>query len=512
MDIRVINQHVEDLTAEAVVVGLFQGKGTTRPDDAVKVDQALKGAITHLITGGDFKGKRNETLVLYTYGLLPVKRVLLVGLGQKDKLTPDVLRQAAASAAKKARSLGVTTLHTTIYGAQVPGAEGATPGGAAGIAPDQAAEAIVEGTLLGLYRFREFKTTESDSDQPDLDHLVLLSDMPEDALTPALDAGSIIAESTLWARDLINRPANVASPDHIANSARDVAGLTGLRCRVLDKDELTALGMDLFLSVNQGSDKPAQMVILEHNPDREDLPTVVLVGKGITFDTGGISLKSSQHMERMKGDMGGAAAVLGALRAVALLDLPLHVVGLTPLTENMPDARATKPGDIIKSLKGLTVEIINTDAEGRLILADALTYARTFKPDALFDIATLTGGRIVALGDHAAAVMGDEVLIQRLRTAGDDTGERVWPLPLFEAYGEQLKSEVADVKNTGGRAASSITAGFFLSKFVPDKVPWAHIDIAGLGLIDKGRPYVPKGATGFGVRLFVEMLRRWRSP
>jgi leucyl aminopeptidase len=253
------------------------------------------------------------------------------------------------------------------------------------------------------------------------------------------------------------------------------------------------------------------MIILEHNSDQADLPTVVLVGKGITFDTGGISLKSSQGMEAMKGDMGGAAAVLGVLQAAAALDLPLHVVGLAPVTENMPDARATKPGDVKKSLKGLTVEIINTDAEGRLILADALTYAGQFAPNAIFDIATLTGGRIVALGDHAAAVMGDEALIGKLRSAGDATGERVWPLPLFKEYGKQLESDVADLKNVGGRAASSITAGYFLSKFVPDNTPWVHIDIAGLALRDAVNAYVPKGGTGFGVRLLLEALRRWEA-
>jgi len=307
----------------------------------------------------------------------------------------------------------------------------------------------------------------------------------------------------------VNRPANIATPTHIAEAAARMAAETGLRCEVLDKAALEALGMHTLLSVNRGGDEPARMVILEHNAGREDLPVAVLVGKGITFDTGGISLKPGENMHRMKGDMGGAAAVIGALRAMALLDVPLRVVGLAPLTENMPDAHATKPGDVVRSFKGLTVEILNTDAEGRLILADALTYAGTFGPAAVFDIATLTGARVVALGDHAAAVMGDEALITRLRAAGDATYERVWPLPLFEEYGEQLKSGVADVANIGGRAGGSITAGYFLSKFAPDGVPWAHIDIAGLDQTEKDLPYIPKGATGFGVRLFVELLRRW---
>jgi leucyl aminopeptidase len=498
MQVKVVTGALQTVTAQAIVVNLFEG--VTAPGGATcAVDQALGGQIQALIAGGDFRGKRNEVAVLYPNGALPAQRVILVGLGKGEKFTPDVIRQAAGTVAKKARDLGVTHLHTIIHGT-----------GTGGVAPELAAEATVEGTLLGLYRFHELKT-QLEETRPDLGALTLVeldaTCVPE--LEAGARAGQIVAESTLLARDLVNRPANIATPTHIAEAAARMAAETGLRCEVLDKATLEALGMHTLLSVNRGGDEPARMVILEHNAGRDDLPVVVLVGKGITFDTGGISLKPSENMHRMKGDMGGAAAVIGALRAAALLDVPLRVVGLAPLTENMPDAHATKPGDVVRSLKGLTVEIINTDAEGRLILADALTYAGTFGPAAVFDIATLTGGRVIALGDHAAAVMGDEALVARLRAAGDASYERVWPLPLFEEYGEQLKSTVADVVNTGGRAASSITAGCFLSKFAPDGVPWVHIDIAGLDQIEKELPYTPKGATGFGVRLLVEMLRRW---
>jgi len=268
--------------------------------------------------------------------------------------------------------------------------------------------------------------------------------------------------------------------------------------------------MHAFLSVNKGGGEPAKLVILEHNAKRDDLPAVALVGKGITFDTGGISLKPGADMHLMKGDMGGAAAVLGTMQAIGALDIPLRVVALMPLTENMPDAFASKPGDVVKSLKGLTIEIQNTDAEGRMILADALTYAGEYKPEAIFDIATLTGARVIALGSQAAAVMGDESLLERLRAAGEATRERVWPLPLFEEYGEQLKSLVADVRHIGGRPAGTITAGLFLSKFVPEGTPWAHIDIAGLDQEEsKSGPYTPKGATGYGARLLIELLRKW---
>jgi leucyl aminopeptidase len=498
MQINVVTGALQTVTAQAIVVNLLEG--VTVPGGATgAVDQALGGQIQALIAGGDFRGKRNEIAVLYPNGAIPAQRVILVGLGKREKFTPDVIRQAAGTAAKKARDLGVMHLHTIIHGA-----------GIGGIEPELAAEATVEGTVLGLYRFHELKTQLEEA-RPDLQTLTLVEF--DAARVPALEAGAragqIVAESTLLARDLENRPANVATPTHIAEAAERMAAETGLRCEILDKATLEALGMNTLLAVNRGGNEPARMVILEHNAGRDDLPVVALVGKGITFDTGGISLKPSADMHRMKGDMGGAAAVIGALRAAALLDVPLRVVGLAPLTENMPDAQATKPGDVVRSLKGLTVEILNTDAEGRLILADALTYAGTFGPAAVFDIATLTGARVLALGEHAAAVMGDEALIARLRAAGDATYERVWPMPLFEEYGEQLKSTTADVANIGGRPAGCITAGFFLSKFVPDDTPWVHIDIAGLDQIEKDLPYTPKGATGYGVRLLVELLRRW---
>ena len=498
MQLKIISGAIQRQTAQAIVVSLFEG--VTEPGGATgAVDAALGGQIRALIAAGDFRGKRNEIVVLYLAGAIPAQRVIVVGLGKPEKFTTDIIRQAAATAAQKARDLGVTHLHTIVHGA-----------GVGGIVPEQAAEAVVEGTLLGLYRFHELKTQLEDV-RPDLESLTLveLDAAKRPALAEGLRVGQIIAESTILARNLVNRPANIATPTHIAAAAQQLAEETGLTCRVMEKDEMESLGMGSLISVNKGGGEPARMAILEHNAGRDDLPTVVLVGKGITFDSGGISIKPGKEMWRMKGDMGGAAAVIGALRAVALLELPLHVVGLTPLTENMPDAYASKPGDVVTSLKGLTIEIINTDAEGRMILADALTYAGEFHPDAIFDIATLTGAKVTALGGHIAAVMGDEALIGRLRAAGEATRERAWQLPLFEEYGEQLKSNVADVQHLGGRPAGCITAGFFLSKFPPDGVPWVHVDIAGAEISDKDQPYIPKGATGFGVRLFVELLRNW---
>ncbi len=500
MQIQTIVGKIQEQETQALVVNLFEG--VTEPVGATgAVDAALGGAIRALVTAGDFRGKRNEVAVLYPAAGFPARRVLLVGLGKAEKFTVEGIRQAAATVARKARDLGVTQLHTLVHGA-----------GMGGIEVEAAAQAVVEGTILGLYRYHELKTQLEDV-RPNLEILVLVEHDPAklDAIKAGAQSGQIIAEATCLARNLVNRPANIATPSRIAETAQVMAGVVGLQCRIMEKPEMEALGMGAFLAVNQGGGEPAKMVILEHNAGCDDLPTVVMVGKGITFDSGGISLKPSQDMWKMKDDMGGAAAVIGAIGAAAQLGLPLHIVALAPLTENMPDAWASKPGDVVKSLKGLTVEIHSTDAEGRMILIDTLTYAAQFEPQAIVDIATLTGAQAVALGLPAAAVMGDEGLITRLRAAGDATYDRVWPMPLFEEYGEQLKTDVADVRHVGSRMGGSMTAGFFLSKFVPEGVPWAHIDMAAQGLADEDRPYIPKGGTGYGVRLLVEMLRRWNG-
>jgi leucyl aminopeptidase len=497
MQVEVVTGSVTTEKAELLVVNLFEGE--TSPGGATgAVDAALGGQVSRVLARGDFRGKLEETLVLYPDGKIPAARVIVAGLGERQKLSYDAVRKAAATAARKARDLGAAVIHTIVHGA-----------GVGGLDCQKAAEAVTEGTILGLYCFRELKTEKAD--RPDVHRLVLVEQDPAKAkaIEQGRKTGQVIAESACFARDLANLPANVLTPVRMAEMASNMAGIAGLNAKVLDETEVSQIGMNAFMSVARGSHHPPRFIVLEHNMGRADLPCVALVGKAVTFDSGGISLKSGDGMEVMKGDMAGGAAVLGAMRAVALLGLSLRMVGLVPATENMPGGGASKPGDVVKSLMGLTVEIISTDAEGRLCLADALTYAREWKPEAIFDIATLTGACSVALGNQAAGGMGDERLLHVLAKAGDVTGERVWPLPLFEEYDEQIKSDVADVKNVGGRPAGALTAGRFLKKFVPGGTPWAHIDMAGLSREDKGRPYVPKGATGYGVRLLVELLRNW---
>jgi leucyl aminopeptidase len=497
MEVLVQTQAMEKIASELIVVSQFQdaipSEGTTG-----RVDAALQGVISELVQAGDFQGKAEQMAILYPRGALPAKRVLLVGLGEQGKLTLDVVRQVAGAVARKVRELHVTRYHTVVHGAL-----------AGALAPAEAAQAIVEGTLLGSYRFTAHKTDLS-GQAPQLEALTLVSDQPESAaaIEQGARTGKTIAEAVCFVRDLVNQPGNYLTPTLLAETAEDMASAMGLGCQVLEEADMAELGMGALLGVAQGSNEPAKFIILEHNADRPKLPTYVIVGKGITFDSGGISLKPAEGMEAMKDDMSGAAITLGVLRAAAALSLPIHLVGLAPATENMPDGRAYKPGDVLKSMSGQTIEVISTDAEGRLILADALEFAKRYHPKAVVDLATLTGACVIALGHVASGLMGtDPALVRTIVEASAASGEKVWELPLYEEYGEQIKSDIADVKNSGGRPGGAITAGLFLSKFTKG-YSWAHLDIAATAWADATKGYLVKGATGCGLRLLVEWLRQ----
>jgi len=496
MNVRVSSVKPEDIESDLLAVGIFS-ETETLPDLTRRLDARLGGIIAQLIRGRDLAGKVGETAVLYPRGSLPSRRVILLGLGAEGDLSQDALRRAAAALAGAARNLGVLSCHLCLPTSARPA-----------LTAQDVAQSLVEGMILGNYAFTQHKTDLSD-EKPRVETLTLVVDHTE-SVEPAESGaarGKVTAEATCLARDLVNGPANFVTPTRLAEVARSVAQDVGLRCQVLEEADMAELGMGALLGVAQGSNEPAKFIILEHNADREDLDTYVVVGKGITFDSGGISLKPSSGMEAMKNDMSGAAATLGILQAVGRLDLPLHVVGLLPATENLPGGRAYKPGDVLKSMSGLTVEVVSTDAEGRLVLADALTYAARYQPKAVVDLATLTGACVTALGNVSAGLMAtDDSLVQGLMAASQLTGEKVWQLPLFEEYGEQIRSDVADVKNVGGRPAGAITAGLFLSRFA-EGYCWAHLDIAGLAQSDKPKGYLCKGATGFGVRLVLQWLR-----
>jgi leucyl aminopeptidase len=478
------------------------------PARAAALDRALGGQIGAAIRCGDFRGRRGDTLVLY--GAAPARsasrrpsaprRLLLVGLGDEARLDAEALRQAAgraiaAGAARGARTVAIATPPTR----RLPAAA--------------AARAMAEGAVLASQR-SDARRTQRENDKPPVGRALLLLERAGDlaAARAAARVGVVVAESQNVARSLSNEPPNALTPERLAREARRIAGEVGLACRVLDVAAMRRRGMGALLGVGQGSAHPPRLVVLEHAPRRRRRgPTVCLVGKGITFDSGGISIKPAAGMHDMKHDMSGAAAVVGALRAAALLDVPLHVVGVLAAAENMPGGSAYRPGDILTSMAGLTIEIQNTDAEGRLVLADALHYARTtWKPAAMIDLATLTGACVVALGSWTSGVFGNhDGLVEAVRRAGQATGERVWPMPLYDEHRDEMRSQVADLKNvSGSRNAGACTAAAFLSRFVGD-TPWVHLDIAGTAYTSKPGPYQPYGATGVGVRLLAELLQDW---
>ena len=497
MDVSVKIGDILQDDADAVVLNLFEG--AEKPAGATgAVDRALDGAISELISTGDFKGKEKESALLYPREGIATKRVILVGLGKQEGFSLDRARQAAGVAAKRARDLGVKCLTTIAHGA-----------GAGGLDPAQAAQAVVEGSILGTYQFTAFKTSDIDEIKS-LDALRIIEADPDrrEAVEGGAEVGRIVAEAVCSARDLANRPGNDLTPSALADLSKEMASETGLACQVLDEEAMAKIGMRTILAVSQGSEQGARFIILEHKGEKAEEKPIVFVGKGITFDSGGISLKPGDGMWDMKFDMCGAAAVVGAMQAVARLKLPVHVVGLIAATENLPGGRAIKPGDIVTSLSGKTIEIANTDAEGRLVLADALAYASRYEPVAAIDLATLTGACIVALGHEASGLIAnDQDLADEVHGVGDEVGEIVWQFPVLEGHREQIKSDYADVRNIGGRGAGTIKGGAFLSHF-SEGYPWVHLDIAGVAWSDKDRPYIPRGGTGYGVRLLVEFARR----
>ena len=460
------------------------------PPSLAELDKQTGGAIARVLSSGDFTGKRDDTAALYPPG--PAPRVLLVALGKPEEADRNGIRRAAAIAAKRARSLGV------------PRAAFYLPPEVRGkVSPADTGQAIAEGLNLGAWQYNEMKKPPEEK-KPPLERFDILNQAEQSDLTQGHRLGEAIGAGQTLARSIQVLPGNVCTPSYVADRARDLAQRHGHAVTILDKAAIVKEKMGALLSVAQGSAEEPRFIALEYKGS--DNAPVVLIGKGVTFDTGGISIKPAQNMEDMKYDMSGAAAVLGTFEMLGRVKPKVHVVGLIPSTENMPSGTAVKPGDVVTSHFGKTIEIINTDAEGRLILADALSYARRYRPAAVVDIATLTGAIVVALGHTASGVMGsDEKLVEELRGAGDRADERIWPLPLWDDYRELMKSDIADVKNSGGRPAGSISAGWFLREFV-NGFAWAHLDIAGTAYSDREDATRVKGPTGVGVRLFSEFV------
>lgn len=496
MNIQIKQGAIQESSADTIIVNLFDD--VTTPSGATgAVDAALDGAISALIAAGDLTGKAGEVGVIYPRGAMAAQRVLIVGLGKRDKFNAEAVRRASAAAIKRARALNGKQVASIVHGAGIGGLDVQT-----------AVLATVEASMLALYKFDADKEKEAGNAIETLTLVEIDAEkigVMEDGVKTAVAS----ATGAILARDLVNMPPNVATPAKLAATAKQIGDEHDMDIIVGGRKWARKRKMGAFLAVAQGAGFKPKFIVMEHNTGRDDLDTIVLVGKGITFDTGGISIKPSANMGLMKSDMGGAAAVLGAMKTVGMLDIPLHVVGIVPATENMPDANAYRPADIIKASNGKTIEIVSTDAEGRMVLADGLVYAAKYEPKAVIDLATLTGSCVIALGEGVSAGMfsNDDNLREKLMAASDATRERLWHLPLWEEYRRAIDSDVADMKNGGVRYGGVGTSAVFLQEFTD--YPWAHLDIASMAFAGKEDGYISKGGTGFGTRLLVEFLRNW---
>ncbi|MFH0971040.1 MAG: leucyl aminopeptidase [Candidatus Micrarchaeota archaeon] len=487
---------IEDSSRDAILLLLF--KDEALPAMARHVDEKLRGQINSVIKSKEFSGKAGQTYLLnVNIEKVNVKRVVLSGIGGRSEFSLDKIRGAASRGAVLIRNLGLKNF-AVLQPLDAP------------CSPEDSAQSVAEGIALGLYQHMKYRT-EDVNEIKKIEEVAVYTEVNKlKLIEKAVEQAQKVCEAANYAREIDNEPGNVGTPTKMAKYAEETAKKYGFKCKVLGLREIEALKMQSFLSVARGSIQEPKFAVMEYGQSSRD--TIVLVGKGITFDSGGISIKPSKDMEKMKWDKSGACAVIGAMAAVSALKLPLHVIGLTPFTENLPSGSASRPGDVVYASNGKSIEVANTDAEGRLVLADALVYAAKYKAKAVIDMATLTGACVVALGDVAAGLMGnDEKLMEKIRKAGEKSGEKVWQLPLWKEYDEKIKSDIADVKNTGSGQgdAGAITAAAFLKKFV--NYPWAHIDIAGTAWNDYDKPYGTKGSTGFGVRLIVEMLKEWKS-
>jgi leucyl aminopeptidase len=490
---KVIIADITEIEVDALIINLFEE--VSQPGGATgAVDKALDGVISQLIASGEIKGKFGELNLIHTLGKIPAKRVLVTGLGKQQELTLDKIRRITGEACRYLHKKGVRRVATIAHGA-----------GVGGIKPEKAAQAIVEGGIMGLYTFRRHITKEPET--ADVEELLILERDEEKLhqLERGCAAGRVMADATNFARDMINEPANFMTPGDMAQTAEKIASEYKLDCTVLEQGQMQELGMGALLGVAQGSQQLPKFIILKYNGGNSPKKTLGLVGKGITFDSGGISLKPSESMSDMKGDMAGGATVIAVLRGIAQLKPEINVTALIPATENLPSGTALKPGDVLKAMNGKTIEIANTDAEGRLILADALSYAQKLELTSIVDIATLTGACHIALGDFATgAFTNNQELLNKVIRSSEESGEKLWQMPMYDEYKEQNKSEVADIKNTGGRYGGAITAAKFLNEFTGD-TPWVHLDIAGTFYNSKEKGYLVKGATGVGVRTLINL-------
>ncbi|HEX9038295.1 MAG TPA: leucyl aminopeptidase [Ktedonobacterales bacterium] len=494
-DVRVSTRDVQQFEGDALAIGLFSGE-TALQGPAAALDEAMAGVIAELIASGEVTGAADEITLLHTLGKIEPARVAIVGLGARDKFTPDRVRRAASQACRALRSAGAKRVGMALAWAE------------SGVNLALAARAATEGALLGLYEFNLYKAQQNGQNgapRKAIETITILGKGREPALRAAVARGRILAESANFARDLGNEPPNTLTPTEMGERARRMAAEVGLECEIYDKAWMRKQEMGALLAVNQGSVEEPRFIVLRYPGGPKRGSTLALVGKGITFDSGGLSLKPNEGMLGMKMDMCGGAAVLGAMRAIALLKPSISVVGIVPATENMPSGSAYRPGDIVRASNGKTIEINNTDAEGRMALADGISYAVKHGYAPIVDAATLTGAIGISLGKFRAGLFSNnEEITHSIEQAASASGERVWAMPMDDDYDQLIKSDIADMKQTGGRLAGSITAAKVLSNFA-GSTPWAHLDIAYTAVRDNRDVEGEAGATGYGVRLFSEL-------
>ena len=489
---------ITGIETPALVVNLF--RGVKKPGGATgAVDKALGGVITQLIKDGEIKGTTGETTLIHTLGKIKPSRVLVAGLGPQDKFDVHVVRRVSAEVVRFLRRKGISSAVTIAHGVSI-GIED-------GLDPRQSGQAIAEGAHLGLYKFGVYLTKNGDS-TTEFEHLTVveLNKARAKAIGAGIKLGCTVAQAAITARNMVNEPANHMTPSRMAEAAQKVASDQGLKIEILENAQMKKMGMGAFMGVAQGTDEPAKLIVLRYDGDPGNPENNLgLIGKGITFDTGGISLKPPGGMEAMKGDMAGGASVIAAMEIIGQTKPKINVLAVIAATENMPGASAQRPGDVVRAMNGKTIEVINTDAEGRLVLADALCYAREQGITRLVDVATLTGAMVTTLGKVCTGIMGnDDTLVQQTIDAGKKTGEKFWELPMFDEYKYLIRSDVADMKNSGGRQAGSISAALLLAEFV-DGAAWVHLDIAGTSTSDKSSGYLVKGATGVPVRTLAQL-------
>jgi leucyl aminopeptidase len=491
VQVKVEKTRIDQKQTSLLVIGVFEGDQDF--PHSKDLDSSVSSSIRETLENKEFRGIFGSSIVVYTLGKGPMKKIMLLGLGKREKFTDESARICAGKATRKAQELGIKEFSMLQFSNL----------------DDGLVEAMTEGTALALYSFDKYKEAKEPTSK--IEEVTILINSDSLRFQSVVEKANILVEAVNFARDIGNLPPNDCPPAHLASIAVSLAQDYGIKARIMDRYELENMGMGGIVAVGKGSNNPPKLIVLEYtgSNDPQQKP-YLLVGKAVTFDTGGISIKPSEKMDEMKFDKCGGCTVLAIIRAIASLKSAVNVVGIVPSVENMPSATSYRPGDIIRMYNGKSVEVLNTDAEGRMILADAIAYGiATYGPKAVIDLATLTGAAIIALGANVAALIGNnKQLVDRLRKLSDKMGEKMWELPLYDEYHEQIRSPYADIKNIGGRPGGAITAAAFLSNFVND-APWVHIDIAGTAWTQEGtheKSYNHRGATGFGVRTLVKLL------